>query len=180
MDQQKVVKYLLFGVFGIIIVGLVGYVMLGILSPKEYKGEITAEIDVPKRFVWTYLTEIDSLAVRRNDIEEIEHLGLNEIGLEKWREYTDAKGFVEMEFLEKVPDRKVSVKMSRSSFGMTGIWTYEFKDGGNENTIITVKEESTAERFVPRAMLTLGGREAYLENQVRIIEDVFAVESTKR
>ncbi|NNC94330.1 MAG: SRPBCC family protein [Chitinophagales bacterium] len=179
MAQQQIIKSLLFGVFGIIIIGILGYLSIGILAPEEYTGIISEEIEVPERFIWTYLTEIDSLPAKRKDIEKVEMLGLNELNLEKWREYTDSKGFVEMEFMEKVPDRRVIVKMSRSSFGMTGKWTYEFTPLNNEKTKLTVKEESTAERFIPRAMLTIGGRDSYLINQIQIIKDVYASESTK-
>ncbi len=179
MGQQTIIKSLLFGVFGIVIIGIMGYLAIGLIAPKDYSGAVSEKVQIPERFIWTYLTEIDSLPARRKDIEKIEILGVNELSLEKWREYTDNKGFVEMEFLEKVPDRRVKIRMTRSSFGMTGEWIYEFGPSDNGATYITVKETSSAERFIPRAMLTLGGRDSYLRNQIRIIKDVYDYQSTK-
>lgn len=169
MAQQDIIKSLLFSIFGILFIGVMSYLAVGIISSSTYENEITEELAIPKRYVWKYLTELDSLTQNRPDVEESEVLGLNEINLEKWREITDSKGFVEMEFLEKVPDSKVTIKMSRSSFGMTGEWTYTIK-GNEETCTLTISEKSETPNIVPRAMMTLGGRDSYLKNQFSILK----------
>ncbi len=119
--------------------------------------------------VWALLTDFEGIPERRPEVTTVEMTGVNEFDLETWTEHAEMDSYLNFECIEKVPPSKLVVRMRESSFGMTGIWTYELKASG-DNTILTIKEESAVDRMMMRAMMSIAGRSSNLKEEFKTIK----------
>lgn len=147
--------------------------IIGVITPVAYQGQMSATFDVPKEKVWKVLTDIETIPQRRREITDVEILGTNEEEHKIWKEYTDLGGHIFWEVLEEVPNEKWIIKMSRSTFGMKGVWKYELREEQNQ-TILTLTEESETSRPFVRGIMTLIGRSANLKQELRSLEKAVA------
>lgn len=87
-------------------------------------------------------------------------------------------GHVVFEKIEEVPAKKLSLRMSESTFGMTGTWTYELE--GSEMTKITITEESSIKSIPVRTVMTLAGRDGNLRKEISILVQALKAPSPAR
>ena len=78
-------------------------------------------------------------------------------------------GYIIFEVMEEVPYQKITMRMSESTFAMTGTWTYELEKQDKE-TRVTIKEDSENHSVYVRSILTLYGRDANLKQEMDLIE----------
>jgi len=145
------------------------FLLMGILSPRKYHGKVTKTLDTSSDTVWRILNDIKGLPDRNLEIHKLEIIGQNKQGLPVWREYTDMKGFIEMEVIEREPKHKMVFRMIRSSFGMTGTWTYEWKAKAQQ-TELTITEDSVTDNFVLRSIMLFSGRKVRMKREFKAIE----------
>lgn len=158
-------------VLSVIIGAGILFLLVGMMSPRNYQGKVTKTLDTSTDTVWKILNDIKGLPDRKLEIHKLEIIGNNEKGLPVWREYTDMKGFIEMEISEREPKHKIIARMIRSSFGMTGTWTYEWKSK-QQQTELTITENSLTDNFVLRAIMLLTGRNARIKREFKALEHV--------
>lgn len=143
------------------------FIAIGALSPSAYQGTRTVQLSASPERVWKELTDLQSLPQKRREVIGVEILESRGTSPWKWKELTDMGGHITFEKIEEVPQKKLSLRMIESSFGMSGTWTYELE--GSEMTRLTITEESSIKSIPVRAVMTLAGREGNLEKEVQII-----------
>ena len=132
---------------------------------------MTEELPYTQEEVWALLTDFEGLPERRTEVTSVEMTGVNELDLETWTEHSDMGTYLNFECIEKVPQSKLAVRLRESSFGMTGTWTYELQANA-DNCILTIKEESTVDKMMMRAMMTIAGRKSNLKEEFKTIKKV--------
>ncbi len=168
--------HLFFIVLFIIISASILFSLAGIFIPKKYQGKITKKLDMSSDTIWQLLNDIKGLPDRKLELHQLEIIGQNEKGLPIWREHTDMKGFIEMEIIEKEPKHKMVFHMIRSSFGMTGVWTFEWKSK-QQQTEMTITENSVTENFVLRSIMLLTGRNVRIKREFKALENTMRIKA---
>lgn len=157
------------GIIILFVGGFLGITAVGFFSSSKYQGSLTKTISAPPEKIWNYLTDLKELTKNRPEVLDIEDLGKNEKGLRKWKEKTDMGGYIIFEIIEEVPYQKITMRMSESTFAMTGTWTYELEKQENE-TRVTIKEDSELHSVYVRSVLTFYGRDANLKQEMDLID----------
>lgn len=158
--------YIALSIVGLILLFFLTVIIIGWLSSKSYHGRIQARIPAPAADLFKVLKDIESLPMRRKEVEKIEMLVPTEDGRIRWREIASMGGFAEFETLEEKQDELIEVKMVRSSFGISGRWRYELKEENGE-TQVTIEEHSRCEKLLIRSLMILAGRKATLRQEIR-------------
>jgi hypothetical protein len=143
------------------------FIAIGAFSSSAYVGTKTIQLDAPPARVWQEITDLESLPKRRREVVSVEILETRGGVPWKWKERTDMGGHVVFEKVEEVPNKKLLLRMTESTFGMTGTWMYELE--GNEMTRLTITEDSVIKSIPVRAVMTLAGRDGNLEKEASII-----------
>ncbi|MTI30273.1 SRPBCC family protein [Xanthovirga aplysinae] len=144
--------------------------LIGYYTNENYEGEHIVKLDCPKAVVWDILTDLEEIPDYRDEIDEVHFKGRNQRGLMKYEMIPEIGGYIDLEILERIPEKRLVVRMIDSSFGLSGIWTYEL-EGNNDYCLVTISENSRLENTLSRSTLSLTGRDAILEREAEILED---------
>lgn len=143
------------------------FIAIGAFSSSAYVGSKTIQLDAPPARVWKELTDLESIPKKRREVIGVEILESRGGVPWKWKERTDMGGHIIFEKAEEIPNKKLVLRMTESTFGMTGSWTYELE--GNEMTRLTITEDSVIKSIPVRAVMTLAGRDGNLEKEASSI-----------
>lgn len=158
-------------IIGGIVVGIfLALLLIGSLAPKEFSGSVVHTFDAPKEVIWNILTDIEGLPTRRREIVSVERLSASESGRPRWKENTNMSGYILFEATEEKLHQRLVYTMLESSFGMSGVWSYEFEPKGDTVTL-TISEKSQIDAVLVRAVMTLSGRDANLQREVELIQN---------
>lgn len=146
---------------------LVTFLCIGLVAPEDFQGEMTSEYRRSPEEIWKLLTDYKGLAGRRAEITAVQILGYNEKGHLQWKEFTNCGGFIAFEQIDSVPYQKLTVRILKSQFTMSGTWTYLLKPKPNGGTILTIKEVSSVEPIVMRTLMYLAGRNSFIKQEQR-------------
>lgn len=162
-----------FIIIGVILLFIAVILLIGWLSPKTYKGRIKADIPASPDRVFDILADIESLPMRRKEIEKIEMLAPTGEGRKHWREIAKMGGFAEFETIAEKQGELIEVKMVRSSFGLSGKWKYTLEETDN-GCSIHIEEESRSEKLLIRSLMVLAGRKATLKQEIHNLKKALA------
>jgi hypothetical protein len=157
---------ILLGILGVIVLLVIAFLAIARIAPKQFRGSLSATFSKSPEEVYALLSDIEGLPNRRKEIDKVELLLPSERGLKRWREIAAMGGFAEFETLRDIRGRLIEVHLYRSSFGITGNWTYEIEPW-EKGSRLTITEVSRADKMVTRGLLTLAGRNATLRQEVR-------------
>lgn len=159
-------KIALWIIIALVLLAVVVFVVAGLIGKKFFAGSRSKVFpNLSAENVWNYLMDVEALPSRRKEIKSVEILEDD-----KWKEYTDMGGWILFERTEKVKNKKLTLNMIESTFGMSGTWTYELNDT-EKGLKVTIYEESNIDSFFAKAMMTLVGRDANLKQELRYIEN---------
>lgn len=170
--MKKSVKIIL-GILGTLLGLFLIFIFIGAAAPKTYHGSATVRLSAPPERVWQVLTDLEGLPKRRPEITKVEVTGINDQGYKMWREHTDMGGFIDFEIIEEVSQEKIVIRMNAATFGMTSQWVYELKrfgvpgalPGSEDETELTITEDSTINNLFIRALMTIVGRNSNIKQE---------------
>jgi len=143
--------------------------MTGYFSSPTYKGEIAKQINTSAKNVWNLLKSIDEIHKKRKEIVGVKIIGKSIDSRKHWRELTDMGGYIDFKVIEFTPLKKIQIQMLKSSFGMSGFWSYEIEEV-EESIILTISEDSNNTDILARSMLTIFGRASIIKRELKLIE----------
>lgn len=151
----------------------VGFWAIGAIANENYSGQISSKLNASPERVWSVLSRFTEFQKERREIIRIDILESDSLGPIKWKEFTDMDGFIVFERIEWVPNERLKLKMESSSFGMTGVWTYQI-DPLDYRCRLTISEESTVQQSIVRSALVIAGRDANLKQEMNLISSTLA------
>ena len=158
---------------GVVVVLVISFLSIGLMTAKTYQGQMTQTLPCSPQVLWKTLTDLKALPDRHREIAKVEILGTNAQGLQKWKEYTDMGGSIVFETIEEIPEKKWTIRMSESTFGMQGVWTYELA-GDNTQTHLTILEDSQIDKIALRSLITLMGRNINIKREFKTLQKALA------
>ena len=147
-------------------VAAVGFLVTGLATPKEFRGQLSVKLPCSKVKIWDALSDIEHLPQHRKEITKVEILGLSNKGYHRWKEYTGHDQYMIFELTNQEYEKRMTVTMTESTFGMTGSWTYLLEGADSTSTNFTVIEDSKIDDLFVRAMVTMTGRGRFLKHEV--------------
>ncbi len=149
------------------------FLVLGLMSPKEYKGSLGKEINVSQDKLWDILTDIENVPNVREEIHSVEVLSSSNGKVDMWNEYiAGGSKFFKFKITERVPKTKLSNKILESNVGIEGGWTYELENRGPNKTFVRMTEDSKATDLFMRGYMKIFGRDMVLKNEFEFLESL--------
>jgi hypothetical protein len=132
--------------------------LLGYTTSPSYKNSITFEVFYSPELTWKELLNIKDTPRRKPDVVSIDIL--EEFGkLTAWKENLKSGGYRIYRMNKREENKRLILELTESSYGLTGIWTFELDPAKDNNTQITIYEESTLTDFKRRGYRVIMGRE---------------------
>lgn len=163
--KKKIILYTL-GI-GFIIVSVFASISLG--ADPHYEGSITQEFNATQSQIWDILNDTKRHSLRRHEVKKVDILGVNAAGYPMWREHTGLAGTITLQVTELEPKKSMTVEMTESGFGMTGLWKFNLETT-ETGTAVTIHENSDTKGFIMRGILSIVGRDGNLKLQLKAIE----------
>ncbi len=162
-------KKSLIGILILISALLLAFWGVGHFANPDYTGAVEQKFNMHKSHVWNEIKDYTNLQQLRREIVKIEVLKSDSLGPLEWKEYTDMDGFIEFKRHQYKEEELYAVEMVKSSFGMTGVWTYELESVGSQ-TLVRIKEKSSIDHAFVRSALVLAGRDSNLKQEMALIK----------
>lgn len=159
----------LYTVLGLL-TSVIVFLTIGWMTPPDYKSEISYNFSNSRGEIWTILKDSTYYPTRSRHTQNIEFLEIEEAELPKWKADKRLWMSALMAIKAEVPNSELVIEMRESSFGLTGVWTYELQGEGASNTL-TIKENSTTEGIILRSIRAIMGRDALLKKDMRKIKE---------
>lgn len=143
----------------VILIG--GLVLLqGYRTNPSYKNSITFTISYSPATVWQELLNIKEAPQRKNDVASVDIL--EELGnLVAWRENLKNGGYRIYRMNNRDEGKRLVLELTSSSYGLTGIWTFDIRKNGSDSDI-TISEESILTDIKIRGYRAIMGRQTDL------------------
>jgi len=168
---MKVFGRIILVIFGILLLLFGGMAVVGLIANPDFQGEDTQVIHTSIDELWGVLNDVEGLPERRKDIVEVTVSERDNNGNPMlWTETPDMGGYIEFMVEERVEQKKLALKMQKSSFGMTGTWSYELEDLG-DSCRVKISEASKIDSWLTRSMMQLAGRDANIQNEFRLLHE---------
>ncbi len=133
-------------------------VVAGYRTSPEYSDSVTFNVSYPVDMVWQKLVSIEEIPRRKNDVKSV--TVLEQFGkLVAWKETLNNGGYRIYRMNERQDNKKLTLELTESSYGLTGIWTYEIRPVENNDTQITLTEKSTLTNAKIRGYRVFLGRD---------------------
>jgi hypothetical protein len=130
-------------------------------------------LNVPPDQIWKYLIDVQDMPNRRKEVVRVEIIEKDATNSPLiWKEITDMGGYMMFKRGMSIPNQKIEIILTESSFKMLGTWTYEFTRQ-NEFTSITITENSEISSPLIRGAYFLAGRDSTLRQEMRMIQNYF-------
>ena len=144
------------------------YFTVGLLTPKNFKLEVSQTFDNSISDCWKVITSIDSYPSWRNDIIKLKYL--DTINRNHYILTTDV-GNVEYKITSYVPFEKLQIEMLNSPQSMTGKWTYFF-EGNDKSCTVTIVEDSHTSKVLVRSTLRMMGRNTLIKRDFIMLQAI--------
>ena len=129
---------LLLGVLGVLVAGGVGVIAVGFILPREHQARRSARLRRPPRAVWDVISDVDSFASWRSDLERVERLP-DVGGHKRWKEHSRS-GAVTYEMVQAKPTSRMVTRIADLKLPFGGTWTYEL-EATPEGCTLTIVED---------------------------------------
>jgi len=132
--------------------------VMGYTSIPKYTNSMTFEVSYSPEITWQELLNIRTIPQRKADVASVEVL--EEFGkLLAWQENLKNGGYRIYRMNSLQEKKQLVLELTSSSYGLTGIWTFDIVPVTNNNTQITITEESSLNDIKIRGYRTVMGRE---------------------
>lgn len=133
------------------------FIVAGYTSKEDYTGSIEFTLDSNIEFVWQELIDVNNATKRKRDVESVQVI--EQYGkISAWQENLKNGGYRIYRMNEFIPNQKLGIELTESSYGLTGYWTFELH-GQNNTTQIVISERSTLTNLTLRGVRTIFGRD---------------------
>lgn len=168
LTMKKFVKRSALALLAIPVCILTLILITGLFSEKPYEGKRSAIVAAPVDSVWSLMNNTSRYCALRHEVSRIELLSPDANGNARWTEHTNLAGSMSMEVVKRVQKKYLEIEMTRSSFGLSGVWKFYFLPvpGG---TYVLVTERSVADGIIMRGILSLLGRDSNMGLQLKVI-----------
>ena len=156
-------------VIGILLIVFIFALLIGTLTPQNYQGDMAKDLNFSKEKVFAEISDMQSLQDKHIFISKMEKLPDSIEGNERWKAFAYFNQYLIFEVLQKVENEKFVLKISESSFGFTGTWTYELEDLGDLTTL-KISENSDMKNFLLRSVKRVLGMDIILRQEFKILE----------
>lgn len=147
---------------------LAGFVYLaGASEPINYESQMTQLFDDRRDVLWDILLNVDRFTRFKRGVERVEILSSQYEPLH-WKEHMGDGEYRTYRIASIEPKRYLKIEMLESSYGVTGTWEF-FVEKENNQTKITIKEESKNVNTWLRGIHNFQGRDVLLEKEMRWI-----------
>ncbi len=153
------------------ILGLALLIFLGagLLSSKEFMGEVSDTLVAPPQDIWPILSSPDQRKARLS-LDKITGNEANSLGFQKWVEHKNGRT-ARYEILAYSQPFNLTLALMDSSEGLRGLWTYTLSSNDGIHTTLTIQEKSVLSDFGKRSIATLTGRNKDLRAELRSIKE---------
>lgn len=128
----------------------------GYTTLPSYSDSVTFEVPYSPQVTWQELLNIQDMPRRKSDVTSVNVL--EEFGkLIAWQENLTHGGYRIYRMNEREENKKLVLELTDSSYGLTGIWTFELTTEGNK-TFVTISEKSVLSDFKRRGYRVFFGR----------------------
>lgn len=142
----------------IIIGGLI--LIMGYRSSPAYQHSITFTVGYSSETTWQELLNIKEAPQRKKDVKSVDIL--EEFGkLVAWQENLKNGGYRIYRMNKRDEGKTLVLELTESSYGLTGIWTFDIRKSGSD-TEVTISEESSLVDIKLRGYRSIMGREVDL------------------
>lgn len=138
----------------------------GYFANPNFSSSKTIIIKKSPNIVWNVLNDTKRFSEGRHEVKKFEFLPKTKKGLKSWKEHASFFGAMTYEIKEEIPNKKLSIDMIDSGFGMTGNWTFLLTDT-LENTKVELIEKSKNSGILMRSILNTLGRDANMRLLLR-------------
>lgn len=137
---------------------VIGYILVaGYTAPSEYKNSIQFTLAYSPEIIWKEMLNIQKTPERKKDVASVEVL--EEFGkLVAWQENLKNGGYRIYRMNKKEEGKNLVLELTDSSYGLTGIWSFELRTSENRTTVI-ISEESQLNNMLKRGYRRIVGRE---------------------
>lgn len=130
--------------------------VVGYTSSPIYSDSISSNFDYRPEFMWQEITNVRDMERRKSDVESVEVL--EQYGrFTAWKENLHNGGYRIYRTNEYILNKKWTIELVESTYGLTGTWTFELSIDGSQ-TKVTISEESQLTDFKRRGLRTIFGR----------------------
>jgi hypothetical protein len=143
-------------VLAILIITALCILGAGYLSTPAYSDSLYVDIGYNPDLVWAELVNVENAHLKKSDVRSVEII--DRYGkLLAWQEDLKNGGYRIYRMNERDEGRRLVVELTESSYGLTGIWTFQLQRSiiGTE---LLVKEESTLTDIKTRGIRYFLGR----------------------
>lgn len=154
---------------GIFALALLVFIFAGLLSPKDFEGEVSETLASPPQEVWNTIATPEQRKSRL-PIGKITSKDHNELGLLKWTEQRHGGASASYEILNSSQPFTLTIALMASSQKLTGLWTYTLGSNDGVQTVLTIHEKSRLNDFTSRSLNLLKGRNSDLRAELRSIK----------
>jgi len=141
------------------------FLVVAVLAPKDYQGEITVYMPDRRLDIWRNLSSLETIKNRRPDVARVEQLSESYESV-VWKEHLRDGGSRTLRVLDREAPSYFKVERFESTDGITGTWEYELTPGDG-TTQITIRETSFNDNLWARGWHTIIGRNILLKREVK-------------
>lgn len=162
MRTRKII-YTILSIFLLVI----AFLIVGVLAPEEYTGEIKEQFPDTQLDVWRNLNSLETIPGRKPDVERVSVIEEDRDGA-LWVEYLKNGTQRTLSVAERDAPYYVVIERIQADNGFTGRWEYSLSQNEEtKRTEITIKETSKNTNLVLRAWHTVLGRSINLRREVK-------------
>jgi hypothetical protein len=166
--MKKIITFLKWT--GIVLSTLVAlFFLAGLLANPSYTGSRSIVVDSSPQEVWDLLDNTERFSTSRHEVYKFEMLEENNEGHKQWREHARLWGAMNYEIKQQNPEKSLTIEMTSSDFGMSGIWEFVLIPEGAK-TKVELTEKSRNEGLLMRCILATVGRDANMGLLLRVVE----------
>ncbi len=135
----------------------IGILIAGYASNPSYKDSSTVPLQYSPELVWQQLIDVKSAPQKKSDVVSVEVV--DQYGkLLAWKEHLKSGGYRVYRMNEWVENKRLVIEMTESSYGLTGIWSFQLTRT-SEGTDVLIQEESTLDNIKSRGIRYFLGRD---------------------
>ncbi len=127
-------------VLSFLVVAGIAILVAGYITPATYQDSAYLDVTFTTEVTWDQLLDVKNATRKKTDVESVEIV--DQYGkLIAWQENLKNGGYRIYRMLEVVENKRLVIELTESSYGLTGIWSFDLEKTTNGTTIV-VSEES--------------------------------------
>ena len=143
------------------------FTFLGNRAPAAFSQTYTVEVEAPSSLVWLVAKDVSQLTARRENINQVTLVELDEVGAVEWEELSGETAVVRYRRTDSLDQRLWAFEVVGGNVEIQASYRYEIEDLGDGRSRLTGVEDSGIEAIALRAAFAFaGGREALLRSWI--------------